>query len=255
MRKLIYEIIDKVNWYLFRRSCLSIYMSSCLHSDKIFPRALPSINDYVYRQQAEGGLGGYFTAMKLLELSNYLDKHKPTQVIEFGGGSTTAVFAKYASENPDVRFISVDESQYYQELTKERLLPEHRDYVSFVHANRIERTWRGSRVCHYDHTMFPKLGEGPWMCYVDGPDTKSSNKTKPFVKLPCVDVVILAEKGTLFSDIIFDCRFASVRFVMSSEEFYAHLPRLHFRAAQSIDDWALIDQNAYHSILSLVHPK
>ena len=158
MREIAHKIITKVNWYLYQRSCLSIYMSSCLYSDKLFPRVLPSIYDYVICQQVEGGLGGYFTAMKLLELSNYLDKHRPTQVIEFGGGSTTAVFAKYASENPGVRIVSVDESKYYQDLTKERLLPEHRDCVSFVHASRIEREWRGSTVCHYDHAMIPELG-------------------------------------------------------------------------------------------------
>lgn len=251
MRETIHKIVDKVNWYLFRRSCLSMYMSSCVQSDKMFPVVLPYIHEYVCRQQSEGGLGGYFTAMKLLELSNYLEQHKPKQIMEFGGGSTTAVFAKYASENPGVRFISVDESQKYQDLTKERLLPEYRQYVSFVHANRIEREWRGGSVCHYDHTMFPELGEEPWMCYVDGPDTKSSNKAGPIVKLPCVDVVILAEKGTLVSDVLFDCRFASVQFAMISEEFYAHFPKLHFRAARSIEDWALIDQSVYHSFLSL----
>lgn len=239
---------DHLAWYFHRRTCLGVYYSACVSAQKILIRKYPEVARVAHQQQEEGGLGGDFSSFKLLELANYLWDKKPQTVIEFGGGSTTAVFALYAKQCSGVKIISVDESAHYQELTRKRLDPDSESAVMFCRADRVERDLIGKRVCHYDPDAIPELINcGPVMCYVDGPDSVSTISHKK-IKIPCVDIVLLAEVGVNVSQVLFDCRFPSVTFARHAESFDAHTFSLHFRAAQGPQDWAEIDPYRYHSV-------
>lgn len=252
-RRLTRKLADDLNWYLFRRFCLAMYNSSCVQANRRFAHVLPQVHAYARRQAEEGGFGGDFTAFKLMELAGFLAERQPKTIIEFGGGATTCVLAGYAANNSEVRVISVDESEHFQQLTRDRLPDQLRDMVTFVHAPRVEREWNGARVCHYDHDAMPDLGDGPLTCYVDGPNAQPDD---PQVKgkLPCVDAVLLAKAGHTVTDVLFDNRFDSVAYVRRADPFAGHSAKLNYRATRSRDDWSLIDPRTYHSVLSRTIP-
>ena len=245
---IIYKLIDSFNWLSFKRDCYNIFNGECQRKTIQFPHVLPIVHEYVSKQLEAGGLGGDFTAFKLIELSQTLANLKPKSIIEFGGGATTCVFALYAQENPGVEFISLDESSYFQNLTKEHLGSKLSKYVNFIQSDRQEYEFRGKRVCSYSHDKFPPLKERSWFCYVDGPSASSKDKSYK-TKLPCVDVLKLLSEGVGISDILFDCRFDTVRFFLDSVEFEKFYPKLHYRAARGKSEKYFVNQNLYHSML------
>ena len=82
---------------------------------------LPIVHEYVSKQLEAGGLGGDFTAFKLIELSQTLANLKPKSIMNLAVEPQPAYLLLYAQENPGVEFISLDESSYFQNLTKEHL--------------------------------------------------------------------------------------------------------------------------------------
>jgi len=191
------------------------HRQKCLEARELLPRLFPRISNTLRAQRAAGGLYHLYSEFKLLELASYLERIWPASVVEFGSGSTTAVFAEYAAKNPGSKVVSVDEDAAYSARTRASLDPRVRGYVTFVVSPRVVATRNGWEVCHYSPGFHESLKKGGIeMCYVDGPFNQSPADARRL--LPCVDSVILLESGFEIQDFLFDYRISSVNYFCGS---------------------------------------
>lgn len=245
MRKLLAPIADRILWglsnYIMRRR----YDIACAAARSTLKKALPRVAETLEKQQNEGGLSHSFSEFKVLELAEFLWHTQPQTVLELGGGGTTSVLAEYVAAFPGKLVISVDENMKYLELTRQRITPELRDGVNFVHCLRNEvKDVRGVNVCHYSDSwksFFPTRTID--LVYVDGPTTTDSS----WKTFPCADVVLLADDGWRIQNIMFDYRLASVRYTVDSGRFSSHSIWLHRNALDmTVEPW-VVNEVRHHS--------
>ena len=247
MRKLIAPIANKVSWGLSNYIMRKRYDVACIEAKKKLQKVLPRVAAAFEAQRAQGGFSHQFSELKLLELAEYLWRFRPKTILELGGGGTTAVLAEYAASESGVQVVSVDESQYYLDATRERLNIELRDKITFVQCSRNEETdLDGLRTCFYDDAwkiMFHASAVD--LVYVDGPTTDDGSGGK----LPCTDVVRLCDDGWVVGHVLFDVRIASVKYCVTSGRFDTHNFHLHRNALNSAKEPWVVDTVRHHSWL------
>jgi hypothetical protein len=69
-----------------------------------------AIDKIVEKYRNVGGLVNDYQSYKLYSLVRLLKRYKPKKILEFGSGTTTAVFADWVKANNGVSLVSVDES-------------------------------------------------------------------------------------------------------------------------------------------------
>jgi hypothetical protein len=210
---------------------------------------LPRVAAFLDQQQRDGGLHHDYSELKLLELAQLLERFQPRTVLELGGGSTTAVFAEYASRNPSAHVLSVDQSDTWQRETQQRLHPELRARVHFAVADRVVEVVRGAEVCSYDPGYLTRL-QHPSLdfVYVDGPANDSP--TRPGSLMPCVDAVNLIARGFRPRAIAFDYRISSVHYLCSTPYVALFDALLHHECLRETDLWNVVDTR-HHSLFVL----
>ncbi|HEV7372061.1 class I SAM-dependent methyltransferase [Arenibaculum sp.] len=90
----------------------------------------------------------------------------PTTVLEFGSGCSTAVIAQALVDNrTHARFVSLETSEHWAEVTRSSLSPEHARICTVVHAPPVESMHDGAAV--WRHANLPDIA--PDFVYLDGP--------------------------------------------------------------------------------------
>ena len=173
------------------------------------PVRMPAIALFAHKWLQSGHTAHACFAWKLMELSGWLQVHKPKTIVELGSGLTTAVFCNYfkANEygelNSDCRFISVEED-LGQIVYMRANLP--MPYVEFVHAERIDFKLGGVEACRYNLKL--PIADKIDLLYVDGPNCTIDGKTHRLG----VDAAAFAEQASKPRSIMFDMRFAAMQY-------------------------------------------
>ncbi len=90
----------------------------------------------LYRKS--GGLRHIFQGYKMFSLSRLLEEEKPLAVLELGTGTTTAVFADYIRKREGTKLVSIDESEFWLEKSKELAgITEKNTRMELIHAKKI----------------------------------------------------------------------------------------------------------------------
>lgn len=239
VRKFIQKRLALRALRIHARLIMTLREQSAYHqADRLLPSVLPELSSILQDQKKSGDLHWPSTSYKLLELYRYCLRHRPRTIIELGSGLSTAVFLAYAREEPEVRLLTVDECAPYQE----RLL----DRVGFRPGPtrqrlNLEREWTESSEisgCRYDSALCSGVreflgGGGPDLLYVDGP-----SNIRDGVRLPCLDALALLNAGLPPRQILFDCRYESVRVFLQSPHAVFYDAQLHWKVETAdINPW------------------
>ncbi len=222
----------------------TLYATHCTKADTYLPRYLPRVEAFFQKQVQGGGLHHQFSRLKLLELAFLLERHEPRTILELGGGSTSSVFAEYVAKAPfAVRYISVDESEHYQNLTKEQLDDALRDGVDFRRCDRVVIHRDGKQSCHYETAYFEWFKEGLDFLYVDGPSNTCEDKSV----MPCIDNILLLKQGITPKVIAYDMRRESLWALEKEPEFLWYDTTWWYRSLQGPDLSWFVDKPIHHS--------
>lgn len=141
-----------------------------------------------------GGLAPRMQAYKLVSLNRLLEAEKPRSILELGSGSSTVVFARYATRN-NASFVTVDESQEWLENTLSMLTTFGvRDAVtSYVRKKRIDVSLNTASYIDLPTTSADFV-------LIDGPALEE-NGTK-HIHAVCTDVLeMIPDPKTIIIDI------------------------------------------------------
>ncbi len=118
-----------------------------------------------------------------MSLWKSLNQFKPKCILELGSGITSALIAYYIktrTKNNSVKFISMEESEYYFNNIKSIFPKNLEKYVKFHLSERVEKTYDGLTGCHYKRV--PDLNYD--FIFIDGPVDRAkfndSNYPKTF---------------------------------------------------------------------------
>ena len=242
----------RLNWALLRTSGFIMsrrYEHALQTSRKTVSQYLPRVDQYLREQREAGGLATAHCFMQLIELTQMLERLRPRTILECGSGATSCVFAEYASRNPGVLLVSLDNSQRYLDETRNRLPVELRESIRFEHAERVVETISGTEVC-YDAPSYRRHFSGRIdLVYVDGPYNESPSR--PGTQMPCIDTTQLLDAGIEVCHVLFDNRLTSVKHLMESSHGLRYDAELcHWLAAERDPIW-FVEPVRHHSWLRL----
>tara|TARA_X000000368_G_C22947314_1_gene674977 strand:- start:404 stop:1111 length:708 start_codon:yes stop_codon:yes gene_type:complete len=141
-----------------------------LNHRKEHPNDYIDIDSIVKIFRSGGGLKHEFQSYKLWELKKYLEIYKPSNVLEFGSGSSTLIFAKYTLSN-NCGLTSCDESEHWIENTKKLLGDNLHSNISIMHAERKFGFDNEITTVNYDMTLQDSFD----FVLVDGPSQRINN--------------------------------------------------------------------------------
>ena len=224
------------------------YANACLQAEKDLPRYLPRVENFLPGQMAEGGLIHDCSRFKLLELAFLLERFQPKSILELGGGSTTAVFTEYASRSTQpIRYVSIDESDHYQELTRAKLSPDLEPYVDFKVCKKVVRSNEDTPECHYATDYFEWFNKGVDFLYIDGPENGYGDDQY----MACIDNVLLIKQGIVPKVIAYDLRRDSIwAFEKEPEFLWYDIRRWHGSMREQDLVW-FVDKPFHHSLQTL----
>jgi hypothetical protein len=180
----------------------------CHEAAIALPKVLPRVWDYCQKHKAAGRTWHWCYPYKLLELWEILQRYRPTSVLEFGSGCTTAVFAEYAATHDEwCRIASVDESKEWQSFVSDEVGRRRVEYlVSSVYW------FNESAVGYSEITPSP----GCDFIYVDGPSNRIEGTNEC---ARCVDASGPMADGTV-KTVLFDIRRETVDYLRISKTEY-----------------------------------
>lgn len=134
----------------------------------------PEINDLI-KLQPKGSWA--ISPAMLYFIWNYLIKHKPKAILEFGSGVSTKMFAAYAKrmqhQGQEISVISIDHDEEWLSETRAGLLSSGlEDRVDLFHAPLANQVIDGVRVVTYEipETCLSLLEKTQLqLCLIDGP--------------------------------------------------------------------------------------
>ena len=139
------------------------------------PDVAELIDGIVTRYHAIGGLSHPYQRYKLLCLYRLLNDRKPTEIIEFGSGSTTPIFADFVRRNPNARLTVVDESADWLERSGELAgLSEADERVRCLHCPRVVSEGTDGLAIKHDFTPDRDFD----FVFVDGPSLDVDGRTR-----------------------------------------------------------------------------
>jgi hypothetical protein len=213
LKAFIARQLDRINGL----NAVQQYEAECACAKKAFTRDFPEISDFFEKSVAAGCADHLYSAWKFTELHHYLETLRPSTIVEFGGGMTTCVLAKYATDNLALRNVisidSLDENEGYQKSMMDRLPVSQRSCINFIHSPSEFSIVDGKAVCYYEKTTRSDNGlpASIDLAYVDGPVCQKDGKS-----VPCIDVVNLLGLGHQIKHILFDYRIDSVAYLLDS---------------------------------------
>jgi predicted O-methyltransferase YrrM len=114
----------------------------------------------------------------ILFLWSLVNRRMPRRILEFGGGTSTAIFGEYARQmrdkNCQVEILSIDHDSGWLEDTRARLKRSGSDeFVTLVHAPVSQQNLLGRNLQAYSlarEVLTASAGaEGFDLCFIDGP--------------------------------------------------------------------------------------
>ncbi len=186
----------------------------------------PIIFIYQIQLRSKGGLKGGYQFVRLVELRRIVKTYNPDNVLEFGSGASSLLFAKYC------KLISLEEDLYWLDkykshLYKNFLIPQmlkKRLGESLYLALRVEKCLSGEPVATYESVLDWKSQEFD-LVYIDGPTNWVRNPElncsakDPQGSLPCISVIELSKKPKV---IVVDGRRATVAYLINSGAFESY---------------------------------
>ena len=168
------------------------------------------------------------TEIRPVEIVNVVDKFKPNSILELGSGASTILFLELLmSINKGSKFLSIDESEKWRELTLlgiNKFLPNRLNDFELRQSNKVETEY-GTKY----ETEFDQIFD---LVYIDGPTVA----LKDGEKLPCLDIQKIIESGFFPNIIMIDGRLDTVDLIkkIASSEYDFHPSAIyHFRKTKN----------------------
>lgn len=207
-------------------------------------------NDIFYCQltaRKNGGLSAPYQWVRLWELDRIIRYYKLSNILEFGSGASSILFAKRMGAKKS--FVSVEESEYWAERTK-NIAGKYKDMMQLEIADRM-LVFDGTEDCtkyNLPDTFYDKYWDA---VYIDGPTARVLPEDKiSHIKdkkgfMPNIDIEKLIDNGVPPRIIIIDGRRPTVRrLALKYNSLYEVFLRSYYKSSTQKNNEFL-----YHSIL------
>ena len=129
------------------------------------PEQLFKINEIIDTYHLSDGLKHPFQAYKLLELDRLLHHYRPTNIVEFGTGSSSRMFMEYLRQNTFAKLTCVDEQKSWLDgIARDAASAGMSDRVALHHT---EREIHENGVVEFRYRTNPNIDAD--FVFVDGP--------------------------------------------------------------------------------------
>ena len=167
-----------------------------------------------------GGLAGNYQWIRLWELKRFLDRNKPSSIVEFGSGASTLLFSSYIGTSLSFTSLEENESWRQEVLNSAKKLGSKCFEIldtSLILAPRIETIDLNSGIltCRYQYNFGDSYFE---MAYVDGPtnwvqDSHEwiSDGFDPYNLLPNSDITVMHKMPKF---VVIDGRRSSIKYFL-----------------------------------------
>lgn len=171
-------------------------------------RIYPGYINYIKQLDDGGAMGGRAFPWRAIEQIRVLDISSPSSIIEFGSGTSSALFLEYLNKKENSEMVSFDESETYAKLTEdaiENYISNDKNILKIIYAPKKVN----SKGSYYD-SIKPQSCD---LLYIDGPTVEIINGKKSANQ----DIIHMFEKNIYPKVIMVDGRIDTVKAILDLE--------------------------------------